>query len=170
MKEMERIGQGCSRTAYLREDGKIVKKPRYNGRYNTAAEPDERTVDRLLLELSLRYPENKKLEKILTFMKKDYYIAPPCMGILAEYLVSLYVQSKSFTTNFALCEDIKVRKKANVEEVSIVGVYENAEDKILEGEFISQSDLPFSIGDLHPDNYVNGIVVDYANIFPKIRW
>lgn len=170
MKEMERIGQGCSRTAYLREDGKIVKKPRYNGRYSDAAQPDERTVDRLLIELTLLYPENKKLEKILTFMKKDYYIAPPCMGILAEYLVSLYVQNRAFSTNFALCEDIKVRKKANVEEVSIVGVYENAETKVLDDEYGSEYELPFIIGDLHPGNYVNGILVDYADIYPKRRW
>ena len=170
MKEMERIGQGCSRTAYLREDGKIVKKPRYNSRHNDAAQPDERIIDRLLLELTLLYPENKKLEKILTLMEKNYYIAPPCMGILAEYLVSLYIQNRAFSANFALCEDIKIRKKANVEEVSIVGVYENAKYKTHNPEYGSNYDLPFIIGDLHCGNYVNGVIVDYADIYPKIRW
>ena len=167
---MKRIGQGCSRTAYLREDGKIVKKPRYKAFHSDAAEPDQRIIDRLLIELSALYPENKNIAKVLTLMEKNYYIAPPCMGILAEYLVSLYIRSRSLSTNFALCEDIKVRKKTNVEEVSIIGVYENAEEKVLEDGYISRGDLPFSIGDLHPGNYVNGIIVDYANIYPKIRW
>lgn len=168
---MERIGRGCSRTAYLREDGKIVKKPRYNAPRNGAAQPDENTVDLLLVKLARLYPENKQLAKVLAFMEKGYYIAPPCMGILAEYLVSLYIQDKDFSADVALCEEIKVRKKANVEEVSIVGIYENAGEKIPgTGKDVNRGDLPFVIGDLHGANYVNGIVVDYAYIYPSRRW
>ena len=167
---MERIGQGCSRTAYLREDGKIVKKARYKSSYNSAGRPDYGVVNRMLDQLKALYPENKNLEKVLTLMEKDYYISPPCMGILAEYRVSRYVKNKPASKSFALCEDIKVRKKANVEEISIVGIYENANEKAPRVQKGLSRKLPFIVGDLHRGNYVNGILVDYANLYPNTRW
>lgn len=161
---MKKIGQGCSRSAYLREDGKIVKKPRYNAPDYDAAQPDSVLISALIDQ----FPENAKLQKVVEFMDKGYYIAPPCAGILAEYLVSLYISNRAFANNFALCEDIKVRKKPGAEAVSIVGVYENAEEK----EYDPRCEdyiLPFFIGDTHAGNYVNGILVDYANICSKSR-
>ena len=74
---MERIGQGCSRTAYLREDGKIVKKARYKSSYNSAGRPDYGVVNRMLDQLKALHPENKSLEKSFnTYGKRLLYFSP----------------------------------------------------------------------------------------------
>lgn len=159
---MEKIGQGCSRSAFLMEDNRVLKVPRYNSYYSDAARPNPRLLKKLIIE----FKADKNVCKVAKMMEKGFHLSDPCAGILAEYLVSLKVKGQKSADSLALCEEISVRKRRGLDEIGIKGIYENGYDKAERVEEIDDiENFPFYIGDLHDGNYINSkILVDYANI------
>lgn len=162
---MKKIGSGASRIAYLREDGKVVKKPKYKSQYNWLGAPEPSVITSLLKEFS----DDPTVMKIQKMREKGMSIPSPCLGTLAEYLFSLKLKkSSSLCDCFALCEEIQIKKRRDKDQIAIIGIYENAFQKIEEldlrppvrGLYL---DLPFKVNDLHQDNTVEEkIIVDYA--------
>lgn len=159
---MKKIGQGCSRSAFLMEDNRVLKVPRYDSDFEDAAHPNMQLLKILIKE----FKADKNVNKVLEMMNKGYYLSAPCAGILAEYLVSLKVKGKKSADSLALCEEIIVRKRRNMSEIGIKGIYENGFEKADQVEKIEDvENFPFYVGDLHDGNYIdNKILVDYANI------
>lgn len=166
---MVKIGQGCSRTAFLREDGKVVKKPRYNSQFYYCGEPHPSVFQKLMR----KHFENPSISKVQKMIWSGLRLSEPCKGILAEYLVSLEVKDTEFSAMFALCEEIKIRKRRGKLEIDIVGIYEDGNTKsnpfIVEDDGdLDDFDLSFSLYDLHEHNFVGeGVIVDYAALYPR---
>lgn len=166
---MVKIGQGCSRTAFLREDGKVVKKPRYDSPFEYCGKPHPSVFQKLMR----KYFKEPSVSKVQKMIWSGLRLSEPCKGILAEYLVSLEVKDTEFSAMFALCEEIKIRKRRGELEINIVGIYEDANTKsnpffVEEHADLSDFDLSFSLYDLHEHNFAGeGVIVDYAALYPR---
>lgn len=164
---MKKLGQGASRKAYLREDGKVIKKPRYDSQFNWLGAPSPEAFRELMEEFS----NDPSIMKIQAMKERGMRIPSPCLGTLAEYLLSLKLKKSSVLSEyFALCEEIKIRKRNKKDQIAIVGIYENGYEKIANYD-LSDSvtdiilDLPYEVEDLHCDNTLGDkIIVDYACI------
>lgn len=155
---VKKLGHGCSRKVYLLDSGDVVKFPRYNNSWNYLGSPEKDVLKELIEE----FKDDKRIAKVLKLKeKKGLKIPYPCLGTLAEYLVSLKVKGTNDEELLAVCKDIKVRKRRDKNEISIIGIYENA---LTKEERTSNSDIEINlaIGDLHQNNFVNGYIVDYA--------
>ena len=159
---VEKLGQGCSRKAYLMSNGEVMKEPRYNSSYQSLGRPEDYAIDFLMD----RFEDDGLVKKVRKLKEKGFSLPCPSLGILAEYLVSK-VAKESFCGDYlALCNRIVVRKRRNRNEIEIKGYYENAFLKeYIDTNFHGEEELEeIIIGDIHLENCINGYIVDYASI------
>ena len=155
------LGQGCSRKAFLLENNLVVKLPKDDAPRAFAGSPSADSFSMLLEE----FDTNPSVAKVIKHMQKGMILKSASRGILTEYLLSLYMEDKEEEKFFAKCIEIKVRKRRNVDEIDIKGIYENAKVKPRVDSY-SFLDEPvvgeYSLYDLHQGNLVNGYIVDFA--------
>lgn len=155
------LGQGCSRKAFLLENNLVVKLPKDNAPRAFAGSPSNISFSMLLEE----FDTNPSVAKVIKKMEKGLILKDASKGILTEYLLSLYMEDKEEEKFFAKCLEIKVRKRRNLDEIEIKGIYENAKSKpkVKSGKFLDRPILEeYSLYDLHQGNLVNGYIVDFA--------
>lgn len=157
------LGQGCSRRAFLVENNLVIKLPRDNAPWSTAGSPSLNSFSMLLEE----FDNNPSVAKVIKLMEKGMTLKAASRGILTEYMLSLFLENKEEEKFFAKCIEIRVRKRRNVDEIDIKGIYENAETKprIDSYSFLDKPAVEdFYLHDLHQGNLVNGYIVDFAAI------
>lgn len=155
------LGQGCSRKAFLLENNLVVKLPKDNAPRAFAGSPSANSFSMLLEE----FETNPSVAKVIKHMEKGLTLKHASRGILTEYLLSLYMEDKEEEKFFAKCIEIKVRKRRNIDEIDIKGIYENAKSKprVDSYNFLDQPIVDeYSLYDLHQGNLVNGYIVDFA--------
>lgn len=155
------LGQGCSRKAFLLENNLVVKLPKDNAPRAFAGSPSANSFSMLLEE----FDTNPSVAKVIKHMEKGLILKHASRGILTEYLLSLYMEDKEEEKFFAKCIEIKVRKRRNIDEIDIKGIYENAKSKprVDSYNFLDQPIVDeYSLYDLHQGNLVNGYIVDFA--------
>ena len=155
------LGQGCSRKAFLLENNLVVKLPKDNAPRAFAGSPSANSFSMLLEE----FETNPSVAKVIKHMEKGLILKHASRGILTEYLLSLYMEDKEEEKFFAKCIEIKVRKRRNIDEIDIKGIYENAKSKprVDSYNFLDQPIVDeYSLYDLHQGNLVNGYIVDFA--------
>ena len=162
------IGQGCSRKVYLLETGDVIKEPKYGSHKNFWGSPNRQVLADFIKE----FKNDSSIAKIIEYQNLDFKIYPSSLGTLAEYLVTLKLKKLNMNLGtFALCKKIIIRKRRNMQEISIVGIYENAYQKALttneyfDMDIFEDKKLGFSIDDLHDDNIADDrIIMDYGNL------
>ena len=155
------LGQGCSRKAFLLENNLVVKLPKDDAPRAFAGSPSRQSFSMLLEE----FDTNPSVAKVIKHMQKGMILESASRGILTEYLLSLYMEDKEEEKFFAKCIEIKVRKRRNIDEIDIKGIYENAKAKprVDSYNFLDQPIVgEYSLYDLHQGNLVNGYIVDFA--------
>lgn len=155
------LGQGCSRKAFLLENNLVVKLPKDDAPRAFAGSPSCQSLSMLLEE----FDTNPSVAKVIKYMEKGMVLKHASRGILTEYLLSLYMEDKEEEKFFAKCIEIKVRKRRNIDEIDIKGIYENAKTKprVDSYSFLHKPIVDeYSLYDLHQGNLVNGYIVDFA--------
>ena len=149
------LGQGCSRKAFLLENNLVVKLPKDNAPRAFAGSPSANSFSMLLEE----FDTNPSVAKVIKHMEKGLILKHASRGILTEYLLSLYLEDKEEEKFFAKCIEIKVRKRRNIDEIDIKGIYENAKSKprVDSYNFLDQPIVDeYSLYDLQQGNLVHG--------------
>jgi len=163
--KMKKIGEGASRTVFLLEDGRIMKRPNYmNYGEKIGVGSAYKGAFEKLVELT---KDDPKVAKVLELEKEGRELYSSCRNNFVEYMVSLLLNEEE-KGGFALCTDIRVRRSTDIQKISVVGFYENAytkkrcHDQKKYRKFEKRT--KFMIKDLHFGNFRKGMVVDYAAI------
>lgn len=163
---MERIGRGMSREVFLSENGIVIKKPRYSYYYNGRGCGS--CNEEIFYDLIDQTDYDSKVKKVKEMLKEGRQLFTSARNTFVEYMVSLMLTEEE-KEGFAVCFDIRVRRSSIFNAISVVGFYENALTKSINFE-INNRDVMFAtrtgfvIDDLHYNNYVNYVIVDYAMI------
>lgn len=155
------LGQGCSRKAFLLENNLVVKLPKDDAFRAHAGSPSANSFSMLLEE----FDSNPSVAKVIKHLENGMALKWASKGILTEYLLSLYMEDKEEEKFFAKCIEIKVRKRRNIDEIEIKGIYENAKAKprVDSYSFLVEPIVDeYSLYDLHDGNLINGYIVDFA--------
>ena len=174
LSSVRKLGEGCSRKAYLMENNLVCKIQRKEDSDTSLGSPGIGLFDYLLYN-----SKNKKVIKIRERMEKGFSLEYGSKGILTEFLISELIEDRQVSKHFALCKDIQSRKRNKTTVIEIKGLYENAfekssslhiEEKKAFNESVYYGDFPISedieIDDVHMENFTEGVVTDYA----CVRW
>lgn len=160
------IGRGYSRDVYLAEDGTIVKRPRYS-RYDERISCGSCYSDTFqnLIDLTR---EDKNVQKFIELSEEGRWAYSACRNTFIEYMISLLMEEEE-KQYFAVCHKVRIRRSPVEGKISVVGFYENALTKKIKfydnlGDYMFHERTGFEIDDLHSDNYIRNIIVDYACI------
>lgn len=160
------VARGYSREVFIREDGIVVKKPRYDS-YDEqiSCGSCDQDIFRKLIRMTKK---DRKVQKFQELSDEGRWAYSACRNTFIEYMISLLMNEEE-KKYFAVCQDIRIRRSPTEGKISIVGFYENAFKKKIEfeqniGDMIFEERTGFEIDDLHSDNYIRNIIVDYACI------
>ena len=164
--KLKKIGYGMSRTVFLSEDGLIVKKPNYD--YYIERRGCGSCTERKFQDLMNKTAYDANVKKVKEILDEGRHLYSSARNTFVEYMLSL-VMTEEEKKYFAVCLDIRVRRSPHHKKISVVGFYENAynkshSDSYNKGDKLLWDRTGYNIEDLHSNNYVNGIIVDYAAI------
>ena len=163
---MKKIGKGMSREVFLLENGTIMKKPRYSYYFNGRGCGG--CTSEVFLALIKQTICDPKVAKVMEMLNEGRKLYTSARNNFTEYMVSLLLTEEE-KEGFAVCFDIRVRRSSISNAISVIGFYENALTKPVNFKF-NNTEIMFTtrtgfvIDDLHSNNYVNDIIVDYAMI------